>query len=734
MARPSKRRVQEQYENRIRALITDAARFVDDELTPQRALASKYYAGEPFGNEEEGRSQFIVTEVRDGIEAVVPQLARVFFGPEHVVEFVPRSMKVAEQARMETDYVRTVIEQNDGFLKCIAVMKDGLIRRVGAVKWAWVEGEREAHCLYNVTEDEAIQLVLEPGVEITEITPNDPDEENPDAPPTFKVEFTQPGEGHAEFWPIPPEEFICSRDARDMKSATLVGHRTELTRSQLLKLGVSERDIDEYGGTFTDIRDSEERLVRQETLSATSDDTDELKGEDKHLYVEAYILVDKDGKGETLRRITTLGPTYHVLTDEPADERPLAIYSPVPEPHRMIGWSWADRLMDMQKVNSMLVRSILDSLAASIFPRTAYVEGQANVDDILNTAIGAPIRMRAPGMVTPFTHEFTGAQALPVLDYMNSVVERRTGQNKGVIGLDQDALQSSTQSAVAAATTAAQAQAELLARVFAEQFFKPLMLGIRRLLIKHQPKETLVRLRGRWEKVDPRHWNADVEVSVQVALGLGMPAERAAQLIAIAEKQEQIIQTLGPDNPLCDIASYRETLVRAARWLGFSDADTFFHPVPEGWAPTPPPPQPTPEQVLAEAQLRAEQIKSEREFVLKQAEIDLKKQIAIMEHERQVAKQNADAELKRLELELKAQAIVDEREQLENEQVRREIIEDHIIAANHQKELEDAAAAAQAAEIAAQQEAAAQEAQPVPAPQQQAPVAMADAPAPEIEQ
>jgi hypothetical protein len=97
----------------------------------------------------------------------------------------------------------------------------------------------------------------------------------------------------------------------------------------------------------------------------------------------------------------------------------------------------------------------LDSLSQSINPRTAIVEGQCNIDDVLNNEVGAVIRMRAPGMVQPFNVPFVGQQAFPMLDYLDDVKQNRTGISKAAAGLDADALQSTTKAAVTATVNAA---------------------------------------------------------------------------------------------------------------------------------------------------------------------------------------------------------------------------------------------------------------------------------------
>ncbi len=60
----------EELESLVGTELTDATSFVDAELSPVRARAIQYYRGEPFGNEEEGRSQVVSTDVRDTIAGI----------------------------------------------------------------------------------------------------------------------------------------------------------------------------------------------------------------------------------------------------------------------------------------------------------------------------------------------------------------------------------------------------------------------------------------------------------------------------------------------------------------------------------------------------------------------------------------------------------------------------------------------------------------------------------------
>jgi hypothetical protein len=645
---------EDELESVLHGMISDTVQYIDGELSPTRARATDYYLGKPFGNEQEGRSQVVLTEVRDAVQGVLPQLLRVFFGASQVVEYTPMDEGDVAAAEQATDYVQHIFTvDNPGFLETHSVLLDGLVRKMGVYKWWWQDAyhcARKMHC----TPEELQQIVAaDPEIQLTRV--GEPDEEG-----LVDVELTQvEREGCARFCAIPPNEFGYSREARTLDDALMVFHRTEKTRSELLEMGIKAKDIDEYGHRDLSLQGNQEQIARNESVS------DEVSGfqhdpeagpeNDKILYIEAYPKIDYDGDDiAELRRICTIGPSYHVVINEPADERPFSIYCPSPEPHTLTGQSWADRVEDLQRVKSFVLRATLDSAAASIFPRTAYVEGQANVEDILNTEIGAPVRMRAPGMVMPLETPFIGQQMFPVLEYLNSVQEARTGTNKGTVALDADALQSSTSKAVSAAVTAAQAQTELLARIFAEQALKPLFRGLLRLLVTHQPRQRMVRLRNKWVPIDPRGWNAGMDVSVNVALGVGFPEDKIAVLEAIAAKQEAILSQFGPQNPLVSVAQYRNTLARAIELHGFKDTHAFFNDVDPNWQPPPQQDQgPSPEQQLVQIEGQKAQIAAQH----KQQELELKVQSQQVEAQLKAADQQTQIALEQQKLELERQKL-----------------------------------------------------------------------------
>jgi len=244
----------------------------------------------------------------------------------------------------------------------------------------------------------------------------------------------------------------------------------------------------------------------------------------------------------------------------------------------------------------------------------------------MNNENGGIVRVRAPGMIQPLTTPFIASDMLPLLGYVDEIKENRTGQSKAAMGLDADAMQSSTQAAVAATVSAAAAKAELISRIFAETGMKRLFRGILRLICRHQDQARIVRLRNAWVPMDPRSWNADMDVTVNVAIGAGTVQERISFLGGIAGKQEQILATVGMDNPLVSAFNLYNTYAKVLELAGFKDPSPYFTD-PRTWEP--PPPKPDPAEILAQVEIeknrgeiavKVEQTKLERERFVEEAD------------------------------------------------------------------------------------------------------------------
>ena len=660
----------------LAAEIDDAISYIDSDLSPIRAQATAYYRGDLFGNEVDGNSQAVSTEVRDVVNAMLPSVMKTMFSSERVVEFVPTGPEDVAVAEQATDYANYVLQQdNDGFNVLYSTFKDSLVRKCGIVKTWWDERTSVKIEEYTGLDEQTMMMISnEPDATVTVVEQYDDPNINPEAlqqmdpmtgqmmmmpaPQMFDVTVKRiKKEGRICVASIPPEEFLLSRNARSLEDSSIVSHRKMATVAELIEMGYSEDQINEYI-TSSEFEANEEYLRRRSVTTALGfNDESNNPMMQRVLYIESWIKVDYDGDGlPELRKICTLGDGHTIVNNEPADFIPFADFPCDPEPHTspLEANSIFDYTKDLQEIKSDILRNTLDSLAQSIHPRTAVVEGQVNIDDVLNNETGAIVRMRSPGMVQALTTPFVGREAFSMLDYIDQVKENRTGMSKASMGLNADALQSSTKAAVAATISASQSRLELTTRILANGM-KKLFKNVLQLIVTRQDKPRIVRLRNQWVAIDPRAWTATMDVSVNVALGNGDTDQKMAMLQLILSQQKEALMQMGPQNPLVTPAQFSNTLRKMVELAGFKDSSQFFNAVPADYQPPQQQNKPSPEEMLAQVQAQSIQADIQK----KAAELELDREKMLRSDDRERDRVEADTMLRAYEMQLKYGTQVD---------------------------------------------------------------------------
>ena len=649
----------------IKSEMDDASDFIH-QIGSDRAESTEYY----LGNEPEGtsslQSEFISTDVRESILFMLPSIMRTFFGTKKVVEFVPKGPEDIQLAEQQTDYINYIIQQkNNGFQVLYDAFKDALVRKTGFVKVFWDDTVVATTHEYTGLDPQSYQaLIIDKDVEIVEessttesITTLDPisgEEITQEIPTSYDLTIRRlKQKNQVCIEAIPPEEVLISRHARDLESASYVAHRMIKSVSDLVAMGYDQEEVEQhagYGGSAVDPEAFEEIEARNPFDNMVYPDRNDSGGKDV-LYVEHYLFYDFDGDGIDERvRVCSIGNGLHVVNVEPWDELPICMFCPDPEPHTAIGSCPADYLKPIQAAKSQIMRDTLDSLGHSIFPSMGIVEGQVNIDDVLNTDIGQPIRMRAPGMVQPFAVPFVGKEAFPVLGYLDEAKENRTGVSKASAGLNADALQSSTSQAVSATMSGAQGRVELICRHFAEGGLKDMFKTVNNLVIKHQNSQDVYRLNNKFVPVDPRYWDNDKDIIVNVAISKSSDQEKFAVLQNVAQKQEQIMQLLGPQNPLVSMQQYANTLTKMIEMAGFKDSSSFINPEVPPMPPQQPEEQkPDAAEMLAQAEAMKAQVSAQKAMI--DAETDRMK--IIMDDDRQRDIEEAQLKVKAMEMQAK---------------------------------------------------------------------------------
>ena len=696
----------EELQARVTALLQEAQSHYEEYIAPDQVMATDYYYGRPFGDEREGRSQVVSTDVRDAILDRHPDLLEIFFAGDRVIEFKPRGPEDVAQAQLQTDYVNyCFIEDNPGFLILNAVLKDMGVRRLGYTKWWWESMPRiHGETLFGLTEQELMVLQQDSGLEGFEIVNEhqlmvpgqDPETgEIQMAPvPVFDVEIRRVEPyGAVRVAAIPPEEIIWTPDSRSLGEAAIVAHRREMPSDEVVGLGVKPEDVERFRGqahlttaSSDDLRWSRSFYgVSNKSAGVSMDNTDDARA--PVLFTEAYALVDADGDGiSELRMFKCLGESYEIVNGplgELVDEIPIAVFTEDPEPHTILGLCAWDHTKSIQRVNSQIERASLNSLALAVEPQMEVGPG-VNPIDLISPEISGVVRVRSMGSIREIKTTFVGAECLEMLAFYNQKKSDRLGVVGPREGVDPNIMQSTTAEAVESTLSKAQKRIKVIARVVAETGMKTMFKGILRLLVQHKNEWAgrQVRLNNQWVEIDPRPWDADMDVTMNVALGTGSKSAQLAQLGALAAKQEEHIQM---GSPLTSFVELRATYASAMELMGYKDAARAWKPwgveqqqqfeQAQAQKPSSDPAmelvkvegmkaqaQIAIEDKKAESAIQVAQVKARIDAGAKAAELKLKREEMLLENDREKDKIARDTVLKERELELKHKADIHDAE------------------------------------------------------------------------
>jgi hypothetical protein len=575
-----------EVESIVQDAISDAVDFIEGEISDDRIKAQRYYDGEVDIGHEDGRSKVVATKVRDTVRAVKPSLMRIFLSTAKPVEYTPKGPEDVAAAEQATSFMHHEFTRLNGYRVLNDAFHDALVKKQGITKAYWLlTPEAEIYTFSDLSDDEYTYLIEDDSVSVLEHSVEYSMSMDPMGMememPIHSVKISKVKEkGELRVESVPPEEFFINRDARSLEDAYIVAHRTDMRAGDLIAMGF-EKDVILNLDSF----DSGSEMTEAEVFERRGYDED-FSDEDiqdpamRNVAVtEAYMRIDADGTGvPVLHKLTCGGTSYELLDYEPCDEIPFAKFEIDPEPHTFYGRSLAEIIIDDQDAATSILRGILDNVAMTNNPRLAVVEGQVDIDDVLNNEIGAVVRMRQPGAVQDLTVPFVAGQTLGALSYLDGLVETKTGVTRASMGLDPDAMQSTTKAAVTATVQAAAGQVEVMVRNLADGM-RDLFGIMLRLYAKNVDEEQMMRLNGSFVPVDPRVWNTSMDVSINVGLGTGREEEKMMGLNQALQMQTMVYQTYGPMNGLVSMTNIRNTLADLLAASGVRNADRYFAPI-----------------------------------------------------------------------------------------------------------------------------------------------------------
>jgi hypothetical protein len=604
----------EEFQPDIEALVAflreESVKSIDEPLNDDRSTALDFYNGEPFGDEEDGRSQVVTRDVAETVDYMTVSLLRTLVSGDRVIEFdypdqepqaandggeQPRGPGVAEQATAAVN--QTFYQGQDGYRVLHDWIKAGLLEKTSTAK-VCVEPQSPQRV---ETEASGMELAMMEAQGIRIAAAEQVGEDH------FRVAVLKPRPLRFRDYVVPNEEHGFAPDARDLDDGCVYSRFTvPRTLSQVAEMGFDTDDLqDDFGAAAS----NNALFNARDPWRTDWQDGGERQGANRKVWHhEEYATFDLNGDGiAELLLVHRVGNTIlrHRESGEYAieeiDQQPGVIWCPFPMQHRLVGQSLADKVMDIQRTRSVLFRQALDNLYQSNSPRMAISEsaiGDTTLDDLLTVRAGGIVRYVGSQGPVPIAVPFVADSAFQVMEVLAGEKESRTGITRLNQGLDADAL-NKTASGTAMMQAQGQQIEEYLARNFAEAFAR-LMLKKYHLMRKYgEPMQ--VKIDGDLVTVDPRTWPDDMNVQVRVGLGSGRKDQRIGYRQLVMQVQQAIAQS---ESRVVNDENIWNSAKGLIKDMNLGDPNDFFTD-PSRLPPAEPKPDPEMAKAQADAMLAA---------------------------------------------------------------------------------------------------------------------------------
>jgi hypothetical protein len=647
----------------------DAADYIHGELGADREKAMREYHRMEYGNEQEGWSKIVASDVQDSVEWILPSLLKTFTSTDKAVSFEPttaRDVAGAEQATDACNYV--FYKQNNGFLVLYTAIKDMLTVRNCAVMWRKEEKETISSLPFKNASEEMLVMLGEDG-ELDQLAQAQLIDEATGMPAfdelmqpvmvySGRVKKTEK-RSIVKVEAFSPELLLVDKDWNSplLHECPYVSRLMPVTLSDLKMMGFKVTAEEVRSSDATDFQGDGDGLTRVNS----SEDTDTIadrnyeEGDDSMvrgwLRIE-FVLIDRDGDG-IAERLCIYRLRDKILKVEEVSHVPIATSSPILNAHRWDGMSIHDLVADLQKLHTDLIRQTIDNLKLTNNPRKTVLTDAnnspfANIDDLLDSRVGGIVRTTRLDAVRDELVPFTAGASMPMLEYVQGMRENRTGVSRTSQGLNADSLNNTATGRQLDASAAMQ-RIELIARIIAETLLKPIFQGILKELTDGDMKKLAFRLRDEFVEYDPNEWRDSYDMTINVGLGSGDAQSKASQLMMIAQLQKE-----GLAIGLAEPKHLYHTGAKIIENAGFKDVQNFIQDPSKQ---PPKPPQPPIELQIEQARLSADAQKFQAS---QQAEVQkFQAQTQMAQDAEQI---KASAKLQEIQANLELQAANDARD------------------------------------------------------------------------
>ena len=648
------------------------------------------YMGELYGDEVEGRSKFMSTDVSDVVESVFAEAMEALTNDETLVEFDPSSPEDEEASKQETDLVHSLFrDQNDSFAVISVWFKEGLIEQAAYVRSGWVDKTRVMIEEYEDLDMEQFMLVYSniveqpddyeieilEGVKLDKITqmPIPMIGKNGEPEPIhIRARIVRKSKLY-EIEPIPQDEFFVSSNwtKPTLRGCPVYGHKARKSKSDLIALGFSKECVEE-------LQEESQSSAAVNRHNTKNNDDAKVVSELPLLGVfEAYVLADIDGDDiDELVNVWTNYDGTKILKYKDGSEAyrevekgPFSSWTPYIVPHRHVGRSVAELATSAQLLKTTLWRQMLDAVYRTNHPRPVVNDDKATSDTYIDLASphpGAPVRVAGDGAIEWQKPTQLVGDMLPLFDRADTDLEKHAGATRYSQGVGGQVFNNSQvgSQGVAQIMDASMRRMQTIIRTFAETGLRDLFYNMHADLRRGPNRKLTRRIRGTWVTANPLEWRERSDMTVRIGTGKG---DRQQKVTALERTLVEVKEGLANGLPLYNIQNLYEVEKRLMKAHGLPSSDPFISDPnsPQVVAAMKQAAENPPRDIAAEAALemakaevlkaqaamlkaQTDQAKSKEETALKQGQLELEVQIAAAK----AREAEANLEIKRVELEI----------------------------------------------------------------------------------
>ena len=588
-----------------------AAKEYSDLRVDRRNKAWERYRGKPLGNEVKGRSKFVTRETLDTIEWMMPYFMRTFASGDTKIDIQIEGQPAWVGKGLQQEIIKRIDSETPTlFLLLYTWIKDLLVSDTSFIKVSWEKDFKDFDAELPPELDDTQMQQLDADENFTVTSRGEPFSKFSDSAsgsnglpggggPVFTMPTEQTFYGGVKarvkkkirdtlsVENTPHMEFIAHPSSKDINDEYGKGHKSEVTLDYLRRVNrarggdyfkyLDEIHVDTSGAGIQASEDGESDAYFQDEHAKAlmtgggSGTTQDPKGKVK--YIEWYTREDVDGDG-FLEDIICYFADKKLIRWEINEEGiiPFASGKPIIDPFKFYGISYADLIIEIQNLKTMLIRRLLDNFDFQNSGRW-LIDPSANVDRraLLDNRPNSIVTGKKDGVTNLFTGAFNPKAAISILTYIDKMKENRTG----VHGLQPD-LQSGTATEIHHLETTTIQRLELIGRIVAEVGLKDFYSKCTRLFQIYLEEPFIVKVDGTEREITPDMIQgrifATVNMGVEASVGLQEGQRIQIALQVLAGLNEQYPGLMGPEQ----VHRIAQRYVCAS---GFKQVDDFIAPL-----------------------------------------------------------------------------------------------------------------------------------------------------------